>query len=356
MGELTLPSYDVVIATRNRAAALALSVPQLMRQTVRPGKIIVADSSDDHDEIVRVVTEAVNSAGAGTPVELEIEHCAMGLPKQRNAGLARVTADVVIYPDDDSLLEVDAAEHMLRCYALDEAGDVGAVCSAEGLQPPEGVLETVEKPSYEVRPSDKLKLAVQKRRSQIERAVCPDPFVLHGTSRWGVRPRPEWLGAENAVLVEWMTGFRMSFRTDVIRSVGFDERLQAYAVFEDVDASFGVMRDKLIVGARNARIYHHKFPSGRGNGRFLGSMQLLNRAYVTCKHSGPGSDARRMLPRFSRFKALQYLGGMRSSFGRDRLAGARAAMPGVLAMMKAGPDELGAIYEREVARVLEAKR
>ena len=87
------------------------------------------------------------------------------------------------------------------------------------------------------------------------------PFV---DARYRTLPVPDWLSAENAVLVPWMTGFRMSFRTEVVRAVGFDEALKRYAVFEDVDASFRVLKTHVLVGARNAEIYHHKAPSRRG--------------------------------------------------------------------------------------------
>lgn len=36
--------------------------------------------------------------------------------------------------------------------------------------------------------------------------------------------------------VEWTAGFLMSFRTEVIRQVGFDEALSRYSLFEDIDA------------------------------------------------------------------------------------------------------------------------
>ena len=98
----------------------------------------------------------------------------------------------------------------------------------------------------------------------------------------------------------------MSFRTKLIRLRGFDEVLGRYGLFEDTDAGFNVMRTHLLVGARNAKIYHHKAANARDSGRRMGVMQILNRAYVTVKHSIPSKLPASQLRRFSAYKVIQY--------------------------------------------------
>ena len=136
----------------------------------------------------------------------------------------------------------------------------------------------------------------------------PDPLVTYGRSRWGVQPKPTWLEDENAVLVEYMTGFRMSFRTNVIRASGFDETLGGYALFEDVDASFQVLKTHLLVGARNAKIFHYKVPTVSWIGSSIGAMQILNRAYVLKRHvASYDAFPVQELRRFNVYKLMQYV-------------------------------------------------
>lgn len=336
-------SFDIVIVTRNRASSLRLSIPLQLSQSRKPGKLVVVDSSDDHEQTRRAVEEA--SQGFSTPVE-----CIKG-PRgttlQRNVGLTRVTAPIVFFPDDDALWHPGVAEAIMRIYERDVDGVIGAVCGAETRTAP-GEMIAVARSTYKMRWTEKLKQKVGYRRVQIENRFFQNPFTTHGQSRWSVQPVPTWLAEENASLVEWMTGFRMSFRTDAVRKYGFDEALTQYAVFEDVDASFQVMKDKLIVGARNARVFHYKAREGRGSGVRLGATQLLMRNYVICKHSPPGSLARSQLRRYARYKCFQYVLQIYSKFGRDRTKGAWRALKWTDRFLNCPPDQLTALYLRAI--------
>jgi hypothetical protein len=258
-------------------------------------------------------------------------------------GLAEVRAPIVMFPDDDSLWWPGTVEALMRVYERDSEVRIGAVCAAEATEAPPGTLSELRR-AYRMTPTERLKQAVAHSRAKAERAAFPDPFILHGRSYWPRWERPDWFLEDDVVPVEWMTGFRMSFRTDAIRARGFDETLTGYALFEDVDASYTVMRDYMVVGARNAQVYHYKAPGRRTNGVAAGATQLLNRAYVICKHSVPGSIARRRLMRYGRYKLTQYLGSMHTAYGRDRANGALRALRAIPSLVAAAPDELPSIY------------
>lgn len=342
--------FDIVIATRNRPDALKLSIPLLLSQERKPRQLIVVDSSNDPTPVERVVTEAASPSG----IPFEFIHSEPGLPKQRNIGLVKVKSEVVFYPDDDSLLLPGALEAIMRVYELDTIGAVGGVCTAESSVPPPGILKTA-KSTYKMTPYERFKQKFGARRYAFEERWFPNPFITHGRSRWTVRERPEWLETENCVLVEWMTGFRMSFRTEIIRRHGFNESFLGYALFEDVDASFAVMQDHLLIGARNGRIFHYKATGGRGSGRLQGVTQILNRAFVTCRYAEKGSEAYNQIIPYSRYKMAQYYFGNRSQDGRDRLAGARAAVRVLPELMETPAELLSAKYIELRNRCLEAK-
>lgn len=339
-------TYDVVIATRNRPDALSLSIPRILSETRPPARLIVSDSSDDHDEICRAVEEA----SAGTGAEIEVIQSDPGLPLQRNVGLERVSAPVVMYPDDDSIWYPGVAEAVMRVYERDTQNTIAAVATAEAAAPPPGFLDSAQS-SYQMQSSHKLKQRIAHTRAKIERRWFPDPFVLHGRAEWERFEQPGWFGEENTVPVEWMTGFRMSFRTKAIRDVGgFDQAFAGYALFEDVDASFAVAKHGLVVGARNAQVFHYRRPGGRGNRRRLGVTQLLNRAYVIAKHATPGSSACRKLAGYGRYKISQY--ALEGPGGKERIAGAMAAQKHVRRLLQAQPGELQDTYQQAIRECL----
>lgn len=334
--------YSTVIVTRNRPEALALSLPLMLGQSRLPQDILVVDSSDDPLPNQTLV----DRLAAQTDVPLRHMTSPAGMTVQRNIGLAQVSSEVVFFPDDDSLVLPGSLEAMMRIYDLDTQGVVGGVCSAEAKSPPDGVLSRPQV-GYQMTSADRLKARISRSRYALEERLFRDPFFLAAERKYATLPAaPAWLTGENAILVPWMTGFRMSFRTELIRRTGFNEYLGRYALCEDIDAGFGILRDHLLIGARNAQIYHHKAPARRANGRAMGAMHILNRAYVlACAQE---NDARMlaMMRRFSLYKIAQYALGARGSFGRDRLAGARAAYKLMPGLFSAAPEDLTPLYLR----------
>jgi glycosyltransferase involved in cell wall biosynthesis len=349
--------FDVVIATRNRPQALALSIPLILGQSRRPGRLIVIDSSDDHAPVAEAVAQAVRGASPGWGGTVIVEHSGPGSAHQRNRGLAHVEAEVVIFPDDDSLFHPGASEAIMRAYELDAEGRIAGVCAADAAAPPPGALAAAR---YEMTGPERLRARVMGQRNRLERRLAALNPTLYLGRRLTARARPlDWFEAENCVLVESMTGYRMSFRTAVIRAAPFDETLTGYALHEDLDASFAAMRHGLLVGAQNARIYHHKFPSARGDAYTLGMTKVLNRSYVMLKHlDAPGLSAaeaakgRRLVRDFCRVMMLSCLPRLHQRRQRDHLRGMLAAQDGIGAMLAAPHDELARIYAQTRDRVL----
>lgn len=334
-------TLDVVIVTRNRAQVLDLSIPLLLEQSRKPNTIIIVDSSDDPE----IVANVVKNYSATSDIPIKFIRSSAGTALQRNIALRHVTSDIVMFPDDDSLLLPGALEAIMRIYEADVDERIGGVCGREVLEAPDAVLSVARK-SYEMTRLDRLKQKVARQRFLLERRFCPDPLTVHGRSRCNAHGTPDWLSGQNAVPVEFMAGFRMSFRTRLIAEHGFDEALGRYALFEDVDASFSIMKNYLVVAAWDARIFHYRSPERRDAGMILGVMQILNRAYVICKHDESDTQARRALNKYAMFKLCIYLTETKSKFGRDRLIGAFRAYRCLPTLLKAAPEELTSTYLR----------
>lgn len=337
---VTLTRYSTVIVTRNRPDAMELSLPLHLQAFRLPEELLIIDSSDNPAANQALVSRLAPT----TTVPLRHILSSPGMTVQRNIGLSHVRSTVVFFPDDDSLMLPGAIEAMLRIYDRDSEGIIGGVCAAASPVPPQGVLDRLDA-AYRMTLADRLRARIARPRRRLEDRFFPDPFHLVAARRYSHLPRaPAWLAGENAIIVPWMGGFRMSFRTETIRRVGFNEALGRYALFEDIDAGFGVLRSHLLIGARNAQIYHHKAPDQRANGRALGAMQLLNHAYVIARSGETDAAMQAALRRFEAFKIFQYTLGARGSFGRARLAGARAAAKVGMQLLKAPPNQVDALY------------
>lgn len=332
-------TLDVAIATRNRAQVLDLSLPLLLKQSRKPNNIIIVDSSDDPKAVANVLKTYLPT----TDIPIKLIRSSAGTAVQRNVALEHVTSDIVMFPDDDSLLLPGALEAIMRIYETDVDERIGGVCGREVLEAPADVL-AVARRSYQMTRIDRIKKVIARQRFLLERRFCPDPLTLHGKSRCNALGVLAWLGEKNAVPVEFMAGFRMSFRTRLIAEHRFDEALGRYALFEDVDASFSIMKTHLIVAAWDARIFHYRSPERRDAGKMLGVTQILNRAYVICRHADSGAHARRFLKNYTLYKLGIYLTESQSKFGRDRLFGAFRAYRCLPRLLKAAPEDLTDTY------------
>ena len=269
-----------------------------------------------------------------------------------NAGLKNVVSDVVFFSHDDLMVHLGVFTAMLHIYELDGSDIVNGMCSAETIQPPLGFRSNTGV-SYQMSNFDRLKQKITKPWYKLESSLSPDSFLLHAREQYADFPIPGWLGGNNAAFVEWMTDFRISFRTNPIRRNGFGETLIQYALHEHTDGSFSNMRTHLIVGARNAQIYHHKMLGPRASGRRMGALNILNRAYFIAKYAEPRSSAIRHLRRYLRYKLEQYLMGVGSAYGRERLRGAIAAYGAISHILSARKEELSSACRHEMERIYE---
>lgn len=344
-------NYDVVIATRNRPQALELSIPLILGQDRKPNKLIVIDSSDDHNKVSKTIVKTVGDS----QIELEILRSKANSSLQRNIGLERVESPVVMFPDDDSLWWPGVAESVMEIYERDVSEIIGGVSAGLAKSvPPHTNLEINQESKMLFK--DRFRQKISGIRYRLNSKIGSDPMYVLGRLLLEKHDVPDWLETENASLTEYMTGCRMSFRTDAIRAVGgFNCDLGAnvgWAAYEDADASFAVMRKYLLVKAHNAKVCHYMFPSKRAKGFSMGFINQFNRSYIVIRHSSSDSPVYRSLKRFALYKAMQYLLGVKDQYGRDRLRGHIKAMRSMKFLLESSPEDLRDFYLKQCQKVL----
>ena len=104
MEGLDLPSFDLVVATVDRADGLRILLDSLDRQTHRRFRVLAVDQNPDD----RILPALAESHG------LEIVHlrAPVGLSRARNVALPHLAADVVAFPDDDCAYPEDLLERV----------------------------------------------------------------------------------------------------------------------------------------------------------------------------------------------------------------------------------------------------
>lgn len=295
-------NYAIVVATRNRCDMLRSSIPLFLSQSRRPARIVIVDRSDDHDEVKELVAGLAQS----TEVPLQLLYgTEPNLALQRNMGLDLVEEDVVMFPDDDTFWFPGTAEEVMKIYEADTEGKIGGV---------EGWVSGVSPLNQTTAPKNarsSLKSSIVERwRNRAEKILAPHPFNLFGEQ--ATKALGQEIGGKigNAVMVETMGGWRMTYRTALAKELRFDVILgtrAGYSQHEDKDMSLRVLKaGYLICAAENAPMFHNVAPGKRSNGVTYGFLWLFNYAYICKKVFGDTPPGRRSVRKYLAYKVFLY--------------------------------------------------
>ena len=264
-------SSAFIIATRNRPDELLTSVESLVRQTVLPAELCIVDSSDETPARAKIEELC---QGVGLP--LDYHHPApRGLTIQRNVGIDRTTGDPVFFVDDDVYLAPDCHEAILAEYERwgPELGGVRATPVNPARPPLVSILwrKLFGIGGWWPEASGKMRKG----------------FWVEGISESaGVRK------------VEYMTGWFMSFKREVLEHERFDEKLSGYAHKEDVDMTYRVSRRYTMLQTPKARCDHFQTVTSRLPSHQLMRMNIGNQFYLHRKN----------MPQDARHKAALWWG------------------------------------------------
>lgn len=243
------PRLSVVICTKDRHVELAACLESLARQTRLPTEVVVVDASDvAPDRVVDAFRRRVAPACDVTLVRAQ-----PGLTRQRNIGLDAATGAVVLFLDDDVVLEPDYLAELVAVYERDREGRIGGVGGA-----------IVPDPTL--------------RESRVQRAL-QRLFLLPAYGRGRVKRSgyPEYLLSPRVeTAVDFLSGCNMSFRREALAGLRFDERLDGYSHGEDLHFSYQVSRRWRLVLTPRARLDHRETGGGRPTKSGREEMAVFN--------------------------------------------------------------------------------
>ena len=248
------PTVDVVVCTRNRSHLLAPACEALLDQDYPPDlwRLILIDSAstDDTPAVGRALAERFPGR---VLVHREDEP---GHSAARNAGIARSTADVVAFTDDDALADRAWLRTLVATLDREKADAAGG---------PVDALIHGELPPWFL------------------------PFYLLFLAIW--RPAEE---TRRLTYSEYPRGVNLAFRREVFARCGlFDRRLglrgdrQLYG--EEIELCLRIERAGGLVCYSPASVVRHRVDAARLTETWLRrrfAAQGRSEAIVNCRHAG----------------------------------------------------------------------
>jgi GT2 family glycosyltransferase len=339
-----LLSWTACIPTLNRLDVLQVNMQCLLAQTHPPKQVIIVDASQDAEQhrstLMKMFTE--------TRIEFIFESAmAKSTAVQRNQGLPLVTADIVLFMDDDALLFPNCAEEFMAIFEKDREEvivglalqDVDSIPPAAGrLLRPASTFEQTALIIEQKRGGTTANLSLIKylekhtiwrlfRREilmqSMDRMFVPYDYYRHRKSDAVLSK------ADDLIKTQYLPGYGMAVRAHVARAELFNPFLLAYCPCEDLDASYRFGRHGICAHAPNARLKHYEVEGSRITRSQATSLGVSNVAFFI--HTNSDSPIRHRAS-FTVFVARRLLGEILKDLLARRLKfpqarGVAAAIP-----------------------------
>lgn len=215
----------MVICTRERPELLAECLAALRGQGDPLDVVVVDASSSDASAVV-----CHDQPG----LRVTRRTAEPGLARQRNLGVdeaRRLGADVVLFVDDDVVVEPNYVAAVLAAFA--EHPDVAGVGGVVVDEPPVGLVFVKR---------------IFRLWSNRPGAVLPSGRNVLGHHPHGTFPRR----------VDWLSTSSASLRLSLVADLRFDERLAGYSYGEDLDLTFRLSRRHPLLVIADARAHHSR--------------------------------------------------------------------------------------------------
>lgn len=232
---------SIIVATKNRAKELStLLMPSLLSQTCPPDEVIFVDQSADSSsrEVVASFEKRIPGEKPRFLYLHETNHT--GAASARNSAMDRTKADVLIFLDDDVILEPDFVKELLQVY--EQYPTVGGVS---------GVITNYPSPSLFWRIARRL--------------FWTGPFH---DERQSIYWNADRLRNHEPFSVRKFGSGVMSVRRSAFAGDRFDERYRG-AGAEDVELSWRLSERHPLLMTPRARLVHVRTETGRSQAHWL---------------------------------------------------------------------------------------
>lgn len=251
-------SCAVVVATYNRLPVILDFLYSLRRQTEQPQELIIVDSSDK--KLIEEPLFCELFSRVQFPVtQLIYVHTLPGAAYQRNVGADHSTADIIHFPDDDTVLDANYLERMNMMFQRcpEYAGGMGSV---------KGVA-----------PQKMNRYRLLRMLFFLQRDNARGTFTISGMPT-------HTYGNSGFAQVEVLGGCCMAYRGAIFKQYKFDESLGRYSYMEDCDLSYRVSRQYPLFFNPEAQLEHHHSPLARDRVEDNRAIFIRNYSYLFFKN------------------------------------------------------------------------
>ncbi len=258
-----------LISTKNRFQDLKECIDSILIQTVKPAEIILVDASDTSESM-----EMVKESLTGKDIKLTYYRQEIVAGKIRktaawNKAVRLALGDIIIFLDDDVVLDKHYIYYVLKIFRENPGGIVGVMGR---IKNPKDVKTHQKKTSFLYSLNRLLYKSFLLPHEEGNGCMQPSGFPAYPFSKNNITP------------VEIMPTCNMSIKKEVFQEFTFDEWFHGYSYQEDDDFTYRVSRKYKFLYTPFAELVHKISPTARDNKEIIETMQVLNHYYFFKKN------------------------------------------------------------------------
>lgn len=276
--------FSLIICTYMRPKPLSDLLASVQLQTCYPDEILIIDGSTNNQTQDFIAANSFRNLHY-----FMVSATDRGLTRQRNFGISKTAQDieVVCFLDDDTILEPQYFEEILKTYVLfPEALGVGGYIFNEDDwefvgQDYQPAIDEYYYDGWKKKDGSRF---VLRKKLGLDSNVQPGflPEFSHGRSIGFLPP------SGKTYPVEQLMGGVSSFKKSVFESFQFSTFFEGYGLYEDADFTLRLSKTGKLYLNTAARLGHYHDSSGRPNQFKYGKMVVRNGWYVwRVKHPKP---------------------------------------------------------------------
>ena len=247
-------SVSVVISTKDREEELLKCIQSIAKQTIKPAEVLIIDDGN----IPESVKEIVKKHFFKKDIFLKyFKKDKPGLSESRNLGAEKAAGDIILFLDDDVILENDYIENLLKVWT--------ERWNEKWLAGVSGIITNIKTPSF-----------FGKIFTKFFCLYSSKPFTVlpWGFQTWGWEIKKE-------EQVDWLPGCNMSFRKEIFYNYKFKPLQPGRTGAEDVEFCLHIKNeDYYFVITPTAKLIHNQSLVGREDAFITGFKEGINRKII----------------------------------------------------------------------------
>lgn len=203
---------SVIIPTYTRTKELRDALYSVLKQTIAAEEVIIVDDSDD-DRIKKLISELKHIfKNKDMTLKYIRNKREKSLTIARNIGIENSAGDIILFLDDDVILDENYIEEILKVHEEHP--------TAFGVQ---GHITNIKVSKFQNMINKILFFSyLEENKCRVLPSACNTyPYIL-----------------TKVIPCQWLSGSNCSYKREILEEFQFDENLKKYSYSEDVDMSY----------------------------------------------------------------------------------------------------------------------